>query len=66
MQLEQAVYDNFADLWQSAQRRRTEDICSLGIHFFRRRWQSRSPVALLAAPLPCGFRKEPKGGPSGQ
>jgi hypothetical protein len=36
MQHEQRDYNNLADLWRSAQRRRTEDIYSLVVHFFKR------------------------------
>lgn len=71
---EQRDYNNLADLWRSAQRRRTEDIYSLVVHFFKRQRQPRSPVPrtfhtvmlFLAAFLPYGSQKGPKGGLGGQ
>jgi hypothetical protein len=70
MQHEQRDYDNLADLWRSAQRRRTEDIYSLVVHFFKRPRQHRSSVPrtlhtvmlCLGALLPKGSQKGPKGG----
>jgi hypothetical protein len=74
MQHEQRDYNNFADLWRSAQRRRTEDIYSFVVRFLKRQREPGSPVPrtlhtvmlFLAALLPYGSPKGPKGGRSGR
>jgi len=52
MQHEQHDYDcdNLAEIWRSAQHRRTEDIYSWFTHFFERGRQPSQPVAYLNTP----------------